>query len=334
MTSSASGNRENQRPELWNLYNTRIRRGEHIRVFPLSNWTELDIWHYIAREEQLEIPSIYFAHQRQVFERDGILLADNEFVTRQPTDEPPVFDASVRYRTVGDMTCTGAVESVGGVGIRRGSLTKSRPRGITERGQTRSRTTGQARRHVKTGSGRATSDDGLRLAGRAGTAAGKGGPAHGHSAAWPRRATGGRREEHPESAWLLYDSKAIFEDQLAAVERTSRERGEQYTNLALCLTDGLRAEREQGITIDVAYRYFATPRRKFIIADTPGHIQYTRNMVTGASSADLAIVLVDARNGLTEQSRRHAFLATLLQVPHLVLAVNKMDLVDYQCQRV
>ena len=131
---------------------------------------------------------------------------------------------------------------------------------------------------------------------------------------------------------LLFDSKAIFEDQLEAVERTSRDRGEETPNLAL-LTDGLRAEREQGITIDVAYRYFATPRRKFIIADTPGHIQYTRNMVTGASTADLAVVLVDARNGLTEQSRRHAFLATLLQVPHLVLAVNKMDLVDYAEER-
>jgi bifunctional enzyme CysN/CysC len=131
---------------------------------------------------------------------------------------------------------------------------------------------------------------------------------------------------------LLFDSKAIFEDQLASVERTSRDRGEEGTNLAL-LTDGLRAEREQGITIDVAYRYFATPRRKFIIADTPGHIQYTRNMVTGASTADLAIILVDARNGLTEQSRRHAFLTTLLRVPHLVLAVNKMDLVGYD-QRV
>jgi sulfate adenylyltransferase large subunit len=127
---------------------------------------------------------------------------------------------------------------------------------------------------------------------------------------------------------LLYDSKSIFADQLEAVERTSRDRGEEGTNLAL-LTDGLRAEREQGITIDVAYRYFATPRRKFIIADTPGHIQYTRNMVTGASTADLAVVLVDARNGLTEQSRRHAFLTTLLRVPHMVLAVNKMDLVDY-----
>jgi bifunctional enzyme CysN/CysC len=127
---------------------------------------------------------------------------------------------------------------------------------------------------------------------------------------------------------LLYDSKSIFTDQLDAVEKTSRDRGDEYTNLAL-LTDGLRAEREQGITIDVAYRYFATPRRKFIIADTPGHIQYTRNMVTGASTADLAVVLVDARKGLVEQSRRHAFLVTLLRVPHIVLAVNKMDLVDY-----
>ncbi|MET8144751.1 sulfate adenylyltransferase subunit CysN [Sphaerisporangium sp. NPDC005288] len=127
---------------------------------------------------------------------------------------------------------------------------------------------------------------------------------------------------------LLFDSKAIFEDQLEAVERTSRDRGTEYTDLSL-LTDGLRAEREQGITIDVAYRYFATPKRKFIIADTPGHIQYTRNMVTGASTADLAIVLIDARKGVVEQSRRHAFLTTLLRVPHLVLAVNKMDLVDY-----
>jgi len=131
---------------------------------------------------------------------------------------------------------------------------------------------------------------------------------------------------------LLYDTKAIFEDQLEAVERTSRERGDEYTNLAL-LTDGLRAEREQGITIDVAYRYFATPRRKFIIADTPGHIQYTRNMVTGASTADLALVLVDARKGVLEQSRRHAFLASLLGIPHLVVCVNKMDLVDWSQAR-
>src|SRR6187431_2519729 len=127
---------------------------------------------------------------------------------------------------------------------------------------------------------------------------------------------------------LLYDSKAIFEDQMEAVERSSEAMGAGYTNLAL-LTDGLRAEREQGITIDVAYRYFATPKRKFIIADPPGHIQYTRNMVTGASTADLALILVDARKGLVEQSRRHAFLTSLLRVPHLVLCVNKMDLVDW-----
>lgn len=127
---------------------------------------------------------------------------------------------------------------------------------------------------------------------------------------------------------LLYDSKSIFEDQLAAVERFSKKRGDEHVDLAL-LTDGLRAEREQGITIDVAYRYFATPRRKFIIADTPGHIQYTRNMVTGASTANLAIILIDARKGVIEQTCRHAFLANLLRIQHVVVAVNKMDLVDY-----
>jgi bifunctional enzyme CysN/CysC len=127
---------------------------------------------------------------------------------------------------------------------------------------------------------------------------------------------------------LLYDSKGIFEDQLAAIEKTSKRRGNATVDLAL-LTDGLRAEREQGITIDVAYRYFATPRRKFIIADTPGHVQYTRNMVTGASTADLAVVLIDARKGSLEQSRRHAFIAALLGIPHIVVAINKMDLVDY-----
>lgn len=130
---------------------------------------------------------------------------------------------------------------------------------------------------------------------------------------------------------LLYDSKSIFIDQLEAVEQASERLGIDYVNLAL-LTDGLRAEREQGITIDVAHRYFATPRRKFIIADTPGHIQYTRNMVTGASTADLALVLVDVRNGVVEQSRRHAFLSSLLRIGHLVLCINKMDLVDYDRQ--
>ena len=128
---------------------------------------------------------------------------------------------------------------------------------------------------------------------------------------------------------LLYDSKAIFEDQMEAIERASLNRGEEVVNLAL-LTDGLRAEREQGITIDVAYRYFATPKRKFIIADTPGHIQYTRNMVTGASTANAAIILVDARNGIMEQTRRHSYIAGLLQIPHIIICINKMDLMDYK----
>ena len=127
---------------------------------------------------------------------------------------------------------------------------------------------------------------------------------------------------------LLYDSKSIFQDQMEAIEASSLRRGESEVNLAL-LTDGLKSEREQGITIDVAYRYFSTPKRKFIIADTPGHIQYTRNMVTGASTANVALVLIDARHGVVEQTKRHAIIASLLQIPHLVVCINKMDLVDY-----
>ncbi|MCX6249365.1 MAG: GTP-binding protein [Bacteroidetes bacterium] len=128
---------------------------------------------------------------------------------------------------------------------------------------------------------------------------------------------------------LLYDSKSIFEDQMDAVKRASLKKGSEHINLAL-LTDGLRAEREQGITIDVAYRYFATPKRKFIIADTPGHVQYTRNMVTGASTANAAIILIDARNGVTEQTHRHAYIASLLEIPHIIVCINKMDLVEYR----
>src|SRR2546423_47380 len=192
---------KNQRPELWNLYNGRHHKGEHIRVFPLSNWTELDVWQYIA-DQRIELPPIYFAHEREVFRRDNMWLSVGPHV--QPREGEEVVRLKARFRTVGDA----------------------------------------------------------------------------------------------------------------------------HTNLAL-LTDGLRAEREQGITIDVAYRYFATPKRKFIIADTPGHIQYTRNMVTGASTANLALILIDARKGILEQSRRHAFISSLLGIPHLVLCINKMDLVDY-----
>ena len=128
---------------------------------------------------------------------------------------------------------------------------------------------------------------------------------------------------------LLYDSKSIYQDQIDAVEKTSNEKGYDYVDLSL-LTDGLKSEREQGITIDVAYRYFSTPKRKFIIADTPGHVEYTRNMVTGASTANLALILIDARKGLVEQTHRHAFIASLLKIPHAIVCVNKMDLVDYK----
>jgi bifunctional enzyme CysN/CysC len=149
-----------------------------------------------------------------------------------------------------------------------------------------------------------------------------------------RFATGGSVDDGKSTliGRLLYDSKQIFQDQLEAVQRTSVARGDEYVNLAL-LTDGLRAEREQGITIDVAYRYFSTPKRRFIIADTPGHTQHTRNMVTGCSTADLVLLLIDARAGATEQTRRHAMIASLLGIRHLVLCVNKMDLVGYSRER-
>src|SRR5215213_5695570 len=226
-----------QRPELWNLYNGRVRRGEHVRVFPLSNWTELDVWRYIAHEG-LELPSIYFAHEREVFERDGMLYAVSEHVELVNGERP--FTQSVRYRTVGDLTAAGSVDD-----------------------------------------GKST------LIGR-----------------------------------LLHDAKSLMTDEVEAA-------GGDLARL----TDGLRAEREQGITIDVAYRHFATPRRRFILADCPGHAQYTRNMVTGASTAELALVLVDARHGVTDQTRRHAAIAALLGVRHVVVCVNKMDLVGYAEER-
>ena len=294
-----------QRPELWNLYNGRHHKGEHIRVFPLSNWTEFDIWSYIGAEK-IKLPSIYFAHRRKVFSRDGMLLAVHRHL--QPRADEPVFETTVRFRTVGDVTCTGCVESaaahrVGGDRRNRG-VPIDRARGDQSR-----------RSDFGSRNGRPQATGLLLMAA---------------PATLLRIATAGSVDDGKSTliGRLLYDSKAVMEDQWASVERTSKERGHEYTDLAL-VTDGLRAEREQGITIDVAYRYFATPKRKFIIADTPGHIQYTRNMVTGASTAQLVIVLVDARNGLLEQSRRHAFLASLLGIQHIVLAVNKMDLIDW-----
>ena len=291
---------QDQRPELWSLYNGRMHEGEHMRIFPLSNWTELDIWDYIGREE-IEIPEIYFAHQRRVFERDGMLLSESDF---NPCKEGEIVEErQVRFRTVGDLTLTGCVETdadtipkiIEEIAIAR----------VTERGATRG-------------------DDKFSEAAMEDRK--KEGYFDGPAPLRHRRL--GRRRQvdahRPAAAGLQVDLRGPA----GGGARHQQSRGYDYTDLSL-LTDGLRSEREQGITIDVAYRYFATPTRKFIIADTPGHVQYTRNMVTGASTADLGLVLVDARQGLTEQSRRHAVILSLLRVPHLVLAVNKMDLVDY-----
>ena len=218
-------------------------------------------------------------------------------------------ELTVRFRTIGDATCTGATESTAATPGRDHRRGGRRP-GHGARAV--AATTAAPRPPWKTARSRGTSE-------------------------WTclRFTTAGRVDDGKSTliGRLLYDTKSIFEDQLEAVEDASRRRGEGYVNLAL-LTDGLRAEREQNITIDVAYRYFATPRRKFIIADTPGHIQYTRNMVTGASTAELAIVLIDARNGVLTQSKRHGFIASLLGIPHIVVAVNKMDLVDWSEERV
>jgi len=282
--------------------------GRAFRVFPLSNWTELDIWQYVD-EQKLELPQIYFAHRRTVFRRTGMLLAVGPWT--QPRDgvasEQP-FETTVRYRTVGDMTCTAAVES-----------TASTPSEvIVETAVTR------------------VSERGADARGRPFLRRCHGGPQAGGLLLVEllRFATGGSVDDGKSTliGRLLYDSKQIFQDQLEAVQRTSVARGDEYVNLAL-LTDGLRAEREQGITIDVAYRYFSTPKRRFIIADTPGHTQHTRNMVTGCSTADLVLLLIDARAGATEQTRRHAMIASLLGIRHLVLCVNKMDLVGYSKER-
>ena len=296
-----------QRPELWNLLNGRIHIGENVRVFPLSNWTELDVWQYI-RAERIPLPELYFAHRRQCLVRDGLLFPMSPFVQSDPGDD--VRERQIRFRTVGDMTCTAAVLSE--VQDVDGIIDELRASDLTERG---SRLDDQP---LGSGHGRPQTRGVLLME-------------------LLRFITCGSVDDGKSTliGRLLYDSKVLLREQVAALERSSARSTNGANgarsgplNLAL-LTDGLRAEREQGITIDVAYKYFATPRRKFVVADTPGHVQYTRNMVTGASTADLAVLLVDARQGLLEQTRRHAYLASFLRIPRLVLAVNKMDAVAW-----
>ena len=232
-----------QRPELWNIYNGRHHKGEHIRVFPLSNWTEFDIWSYIGAEK-IKLPSIYYAHTRQVFERDGMLLAVDQHL--QPRADEEVFetDGPVPHRRRRHLHRLRGID--GGHG-RRGDC---RDRGVAA---DRARRHPRRRPDLRSRHGR-PQEAGVLL-----------------MATLLRIATAGSVDDGKSTliGRLLYDSKAVMDDQLASVERTSKDRGHEYTDLAL-VTDGLRAEREQGITIDVAYRYFATPKRKFIIADTPG----------------------------------------------------------------
>ena len=259
---------KNQRPELWDLYNARHQRGEHLRIFPLSNWTELDIWRFID-ERKIDLPDLYFAHEREVFQRDGMLMAVNPWLPL--IDGEDRFVETVRFRTIGDATCTAAVDIDGAHGRRRRRRDLGGPGHRARRHPCRRQDLRS--RHGRPQAARATSD--------------------GHARS-PRCASppSGSVDDGKSTliGRLLHDSKSIFEDQLEHIDAVSKRRGNDYVDLAL-LTDGLRAEREQGITIDVAYRYFSTPHRDFVIADCPGHIQYTRNMITGASTADLAIVL-------------------------------------------
>ena len=226
----------------------------------------------------------------------------------------------MRFRTIGDATCTAAVES--SAFTVEDIVAETAVARVTERGATR------ADDRISEAGMEDRKTLGVLLRSTAGTARRDGPPRR--TGAPLRFATVGSVDDGKSTliGRLLHDSKSIFEDQLEHIEAVSKRRGNDYVDLAL-LTDGLRAEREQGITIDVAYRYFSTPHRDFVIADCPGHVQYTRNMITGASTADLAIVLVDARHGVVEQTRRHSLLVSLLGVPHLVICVNKMDLVDY-----
>ena len=327
---------KNQRPELWSLYNSRLRKGESIRVFPLSNWTELDIWLYLYAEK-IPIVPLYFAKERPITVcAAGALTLVHEEMKLFPGEK--VEQIKVRMRSLGCAPCTGAMRSDAD------TLPKIIEELITFR---RSERENRAIDHDEEGSMEVKKAGGIFLVSTLTAALPE------HYVASPafqsfldahlgqemlRFTHRGQRGRRPEVSTLigrlLHDTKSVYEDQLAAVKKSRVNRAAKgYVDFSL-LTDGLKEEREQGITIDVAYRYFSTARRKFIIADTPGHEQYTRNMATGASTADVAIILIDANafakaGSLLPQSRRHTYIASLLGIPHVVAAVNKMDLVGY-----
>jgi sulfate adenylyltransferase large subunit len=313
-----------QRPEPWRLYNARKRRGESLRVFPLSNWTELDIWLYI-HQERIPVVPLYFAAPRPVVERGGTLIVvDDERLPLAPGETPQI--RNVRFRTLGCYPLTGAVESEAA----------SLPEIIRE---TVEASFSERRDRVIDHDGAASM--GAQETGRLFLMNAQPKPGDFALDAFLRqqdrksllRFVACGSVDHGKSTLigrLLYESKLVFDDQLDELKSDSRKYGTQGKELDFALLlDGLAAEREQKITIDVAYRFFTTERRKFIVADAPGHEQYTRNMATGASTADLALILVNAQAGLTRQTRRHSLIVSTLGVRHLVIAVNKMDLVGW-----
>ena len=318
-----------QRPELWRLYNTKINKGESIRVFPLSNWTELDVWQYIYAND-IPIVPLYFAKERPVVERDGMLImVDDDRMPLAPGEVPQ--RRQVRFRTLGCYPLTGAIDSdaetVGDIveemlvthlSERQGRADRFRHVRLDGKEETRGLFLMALVSDIPAGS----LEQRLAALERTGLL---------------RFITCGSVDDGKSTliGRLLYDSKMIFDDQLAALEADSKKLGTRGGAIDFALlVDGLAAEREQGITIDVAYRYFATDKRKFIVADTPGHEQYTRNMITGASTADAAVILIDARNGVLTQTRRHSYLVSLVGIRSVVLAINKMDLVGFSQERV
>ena len=316
---------KNQRPELWSLYNTRVNPGESIRVFPLSNWTELDVWEYILAARVAVVP-LYFAAPRPVVLRDGQWIMVDDARMRLAPDEV-VQMRRVRFRTLGCYPLTAAIESsatdVGQIVAEiRAARTSERQGRLIDRDQA--------------GAMEMKKRDGYSDVRRTSPAASLPPLVADARRGLLRFLTCGSVDDGKSTliGRLLHDSHGVPEDELAAVEHDSRICGTTETNIDFALlVDGLVSEREQNITIDVAHRYFATTRRRFIVADAPGHEQYTRNMATAASNADVAVLLVDARHGLRSQTMRHAHIASLLRIRHVVLAVTKMDLVEFDSRR-
>ena len=294
-----------QRPELWQLYNGNLAPGETLRVFPLSNWTELDVWTYI-QAEGIDVVPLYFAAERPTVMRDGALIVvDDDRMRFEPGETPD--DAH------GAVPLAGLLPAVGRGGVRR-RLDRGHRAGDAHHAPIRAR-----RAADRPGPGRLDGEEEARgvflMPDSLLRVLACGSVDDGKSTLIGR---------------LLFECGTIPDDVMLALERDSRRFGTVEGGLDYALlVDGLSAERDQGITIDVAYRFFETPRRRFILADAPGHQQYTRNMVTGASNSDLAVVLVDARKGVLDQTRRHAAIASLLGIRDVVLAVNKMDLVGF-----